>query len=114
MAVPSSSGPSPSASTSSVASAFIDIPTLRQVLTSFLPLGGLVERLGDKEKAQAKARETLVILGGFAFRSGATSAMSARAREGKGPETPIMIFERFLKEGGLASKVWKVREQVRL
>lgn len=109
-----SSSISPSASTSSVASALIDTATLRQVLISFLPSGGLIERLGDKEKAQAKAREALVILGGFAFRSGSTSAMSARAREGKGPETPLMIFERFLRESGLASKVWKVREQVSL
>jgi hypothetical protein len=69
----------------------------------------VIDRLGDKERAQLKARDTLVILGGFAFRSGSGSAIS---KAGKGVETPIAIFERFLKEGGLASKVWKVREQV--
>ena len=83
--------------------------TLRQALTSFLPAGGVIDRLGDKERAQLKARDTLVILGGFAFRSGSGSTLS---KASKGVETPIAIFERFLKEGGLASKVWKVREQV--
>lgn len=33
---------------------------------------------------------------------------------GKGPETPLMIWERFVREGGLSSKVWRVREQVRI
>ena len=69
----------------------------------------MIDRLGDKERAQLKARDTLVLLGGFAFRSGSSSA-----KAGKGVETPIAIFERFLKEGGLTSKVWKVREQVHL
>ncbi len=105
------SSPSLSSSTSS-SSSFVDAVTLRQVLTAFLPAGGLIERLGDKEKIQAKARETLVILGGFAYRSGATSAMSTGSRSGKGPETPLAIFERFMRESGLGSKVWKVREQV--
>ncbi|KAF9046047.1 hypothetical protein BDZ89DRAFT_1099459 [Hymenopellis radicata] len=104
------SSPSLSSSTSS-SSSFVDAVTLRQVLTALLPAGGLIERLGDKEKIQAKARETLVILGGFAYRSGATSAMSTGSRGGKGPETPLAIFERFLRESGLGSKVWKVREQ---
>lgn len=81
--------------------------TLRQALTSFLPAGGVIDRLGDKERTQLKARHTLVILGGFAFRSG-----SAISKAGKGVETPIAIFERLLKECGLTSKVWKVREQV--
>lgn len=107
------SSPSLSSSTSS-SSSFVDAATLRQVLTAFLPAGGLIERLGDKEKIQLKARETLVILGGFAFRSGAATTMSTGSRGGKGAETPLAIFERFMRESGLGSKVWKVREQVRL
>lgn len=103
---------SPSSSTSSIAqSAVVDAVTLRQVLTAFLPAGGVIDRLGDREKAQTKARETLVILGGLAFRTGGSSAMPAKSRD-KGPETPLMIFERYMREGGLASKVWRVREQV--
>jgi CLIP-associating protein 1/2 len=94
-------------------SSVVDTVTLRQVLVAFLPPGGLIERLGDRERAQIKARETLVILGGLAFRSGASSsAMSTKSRDGKGPETPLMMFERYLRELGFASKVWKVREQV--
>jgi CLIP-associating protein 1/2 len=50
------------------------------------------------------------MLGGYAFRCN-TASSSLRAKEGKGPETPLMIFEKFLKEGGLASKVPRVREQ---
>jgi CLIP-associating protein 1/2 len=101
-----------SSSTSSVnPSAVVDAVTLRQVLTAFLPAGGVIDRFGDKEKAQTKARETVVILAGLAFRAGGSSAMSTKSRD-KGPETPLVIFERFLREGGLASKVWRVREQV--
>ncbi|KAK0468105.1 clasp N terminal-domain-containing protein [Desarmillaria tabescens] len=102
--------PSLSSSTSS-SSSFVDNVTLRQLLTAFLPAGGLIERLGDKEKAQLKAREALVILGGFAYRAGGTSMMSTGSRGAKGPETPLAMFERSLRENGLASKVWKVREQ---
>jgi CLIP-associating protein 1/2 len=83
------------------------------VLNNLLPAGGLIERLGDKEKVQLKARESLVILGGLAFRSGASSLpVPAFSKPSKTAETPLMIFEKFLKEGGLASKVFKVREQV--
>jgi len=39
--------------------------------------------------------------------------LMGRSREGKGPETPLMTFEKHLREQGLASKVWRVREQVR-
>lgn len=107
----SSGTPHPSSSTSSASpSNLIDASTLRLALTSFLQPGGVIDRLGDKERAQTKARDTLVILGGYAFRYGGGSAVSSKS--GKAVETPIAVFERFLKEGGLASKVWKVREQV--
>jgi len=79
-------------------------------MAAFLPTGGLIDRLGDKERAMQKAREALVLIGGYAFRAGGSSALSFK--QGKGPEPPIMAFERALREGGLASKVWKVREQV--
>ena len=109
------SSPSASSSTSSSPpSAVIDAATLRQVLNAFLPVGGLLERLGDKERSQTKARESLVILGGLAFRLGSGSTMLSTGSKGtRGPETPLAIFERFLREGGLGSKAWKVREQVR-
>jgi CLIP-associating protein 1/2 len=97
------------AASSSVSSAAFDIPILRSALNAFLPAGGVIDRLGDKEKVQAKARETLVLLGGYAFRAGGSTVST---KSGKGQETPLSVFERVLKEGGLASKVWKVREQV--
>ncbi|EPQ59550.1 hypothetical protein GLOTRDRAFT_136395 [Gloeophyllum trabeum ATCC 11539] len=101
---------SPAASTSSSTSAIIDTSTLRHVLLAFLPSPGVIDRLGDsREKAREKARETLVILGGMAFRSG--SGALAKSGSGKGPETPLQIFERYLRESGFASKVWRVREQ---
>ncbi|KAH6915150.1 clasp N terminal-domain-containing protein [Coprinopsis sp. MPI-PUGE-AT-0042] len=94
---------------SSTSSGVIDVPTLRYVVTAFLPPGGIIDRLGDKERPQAKAREALVMLGGYAFRAGGPSVMASKS--GKGVETPLMIFERCIKEGGLASKVWKIKEQ---
>ncbi|PPQ99906.1 hypothetical protein CVT24_009587 [Panaeolus cyanescens] len=98
-----------SSSSSTPNAAHMDIPTLRLALTSFLPPGGIIDRLGDKERIQAKARDALVILGGFALRASPTTVVPPKG--GKGVETPLAIFERFLKENGLASKVWKVREQ---
>lgn len=79
------------------------------MLTAFLPSGGLFERLGDKDKIQTKAREALVLLGGYAFRAG-----SGGTKAGKGPETPFLLYERLLRESGFGSKNWKVREQVRI
>lgn len=96
---------------SSSSSMVIDAATLRQALNAFLPAGGIIERLGDKEKVQLKARECMVILGRLAFRVGPSSSLSTRSVNGKNPETPLMIFERYLKDAGLSSKVWKVREQ---
>ncbi|KIP12816.1 hypothetical protein PHLGIDRAFT_97512 [Phlebiopsis gigantea 11061_1 CR5-6] len=105
---------SPHASTSSAAASAFDVPVLRQVLNAFLPPGGVLDRLGDsRDRAREKARETLVLLGGYAFRSSPASA-AAKAREGKGPEPPLAIFERHFKEHGLGSRVWRVREQALL
>ncbi|KAI0751370.1 clasp N terminal-domain-containing protein [Daedaleopsis nitida] len=111
-----SSSTSPAASTSSVTASPVDAHALRQVLTQLMPAGGgVLDRLGDsRERSREKARETLVVVGGFAFRaagSGSGSQMG-RSKDGKGgPETPMQLFERFLREGGLMSKVWRVREQ---
>ena len=94
----------------------IDSATLRQVLTAFLPTGGLIDKLGDsRERSRENARDSLVALGSLAFRCGSASTLgNTRQKEaGKGPESPLMVWERFLKEGGLQSKVWRVREQVR-
>ncbi|KAH9894282.1 clasp N terminal-domain-containing protein [Cubamyces lactineus] len=109
-----SSSTSPAASTSSVTSSPIDAHAMRMVLTQLMPAGGgIIDRLGDsRERARDKARETLVVMGGLAFRCGGLSGSTLKSsRDAKGPETPLQLFERFLKEGGLTSKVWRVREQ---
>ncbi|KAI0269241.1 clasp N terminal-domain-containing protein [Gloeopeniophorella convolvens] len=99
------------ASTSSAGSSSIDSYALRQALMAFLPAGGIIDRLGDsRERSREKARESLVILGGHAFRAGGGSTLTA-SKSGKTQDTPLQIFERSLKEGGLTSKVWRVREQ---
>ncbi|KAI6134906.1 clasp N terminal-domain-containing protein [Pisolithus croceorrhizus] len=100
---------SPSLSTSSTSGPALDGATLRQVMNAFLPSPGVFERLGDaREKSREKARETLVMIGGFAFRC---SPSGSRLVTLKHTETPIAMFERLLKENGLSSKVWRVREQ---
>ena len=102
-----------SASTSSADSSSIDSYTLRQALIAFLPTGGIIDRLGDaRERSREKARESLVLLGGLAFRAGGGSTLAA-SKSGKTQETALQMFERLLKEIGLASKAWRIREQVR-
>jgi len=92
----------------------IDAFNLRQALTTFLTPGGLFERLGDtREKPRDKARESLVLLGGYAFKFSGGSAFASKSTSSKGPETPLTMFERFMKEAGFGSKVWRIREQVR-
>ena len=101
-----------STSTSST-TASIDAFNLRQALTAFLTPGGLFERLGDtREKPRDKARESLVLLGGYAFKFAGGSAFASKSTSSKGPETPLATFERFMKESGFGSKVWRIREQV--
>ena len=101
-----------STSTSST-TASIDAFNLRQALTAFLTPGGLFERLGDtREKPRDKARDSLVLLGGYAFKYAGGSAFASKSTSSKGPETPLAVFERFLKESGFGSKVWRIREQV--
>jgi CLIP-associating protein 1/2 len=103
---------STTASTSSAGSSSIDSYNLRQALTAFLPAGGIIDRLGDaRERSREKARESLAILGGLAFRAGGGSTLAA-SKSGKTQETAMQMFERQLKELGFASKAWRVREQV--
>jgi CLIP-associating protein 1/2 len=80
-------------------------------LVAFLPTGGIIDRLGDaRERSREKAHESLAILGGLAFRAGGSTFTASKS--GKTQETAMQMFERLFKELGLASKAWKVREQV--
>jgi hypothetical protein len=104
---------SKSTSTSST-SGSIDAFNLRQALAAFLTPGGLFERLGDNhEKPRDKARESLILLGGYAFKFSGGSAFASKSTSSKGPDSPLATFGRFMKESGFGSKVWRIREQVR-
>ena len=91
-----------------------DSAVLRQALNAFLPSGGIIERLGDnRERAREKAKDALFTIGSVVFKAcGPPPVGSYRGKEAKGPETPLQIYERCLREQGLASKSWRVREQV--
>jgi len=52
----------------------------------------------------------LAILAGLAFRAGGSTFTASKS--GKTQETAMQMFERLFKELGLASKAWRVREQV--
>ena len=92
-----------------------DSNVLRHALTAFFSAGGIVDRLGDnREKARDCAREALVSAGTVVSRSNAHSSSQGikAGQSGKGPEPPLAIFERFLRDLGFSSKVSRVREQV--
>lgn len=86
---------------------------LRQVFSAILTPGGVFERLGDRERPQLKARQIVVLLGEASSHcSPLPCTQSASKGREKNNETPMNIFERHLRELGLGSKVWKIREQV--
>lgn len=88
------------------------VQQIRQVLLAFLPTGGLLDRLGEqREKSRELARSALVALASVAF----LSSPGGKPRDvPKGHESPLSILEKHVKELGLASKVFRVREQVRV
>lgn len=94
----------------------LETSLLRQLLSTFLSAGGIIDRLGDsRERSREMARESLVILGGLAYQCSAGSQSSIRVKDaGKASESPISIFEGHFRENALQSKVWRVREQVSL
>jgi CLIP-associating protein 1/2 len=92
-----------------------DSNILRHALTAFFSAGGIVDRLGDnREKARDCAREALVSAGTVVSRSNVHSSSQGikASQSGKGPEPPLAIFERYLRDLGFSSKVSRVREQV--
>ncbi|KAG9126783.1 suppressor of tub2 mutation [Ceratobasidium sp. 392] len=87
---------------------------IRLAFTSFLPPGGIFDRLGDtRDRARDAAKAALVSMAGLAFEHGGPShSMSARGKDAhRGPETPMMIFEKAFRDNGFGSKVTRVREQ---
>ncbi|EST08791.1 CLASP N-terminal domain protein [Kalmanozyma brasiliensis GHG001] len=69
-----------------------------------------IEKLGDqKERIREAARTALIELGNAAY--AISSAQLTSSGKGKETETPLGIFERTLREGGLSAKMARVREQ---
>ncbi|SPO30716.1 related to STU1 - component of the mitotic spindle [Ustilago trichophora] len=70
----------------------------------------VIEKLGDqKERVREAARTALVELGNAAYAISSGHIMTSG--KGKETETPLGIFERTLREAGLAAKFARIREQ---
>lgn len=91
--------------------------TARVAITSLTP--AVLERAGDgRERTRDSAARALEELGKIAIDNTA-AALSAStglgaSHKGKEQETPLVVFERYAREGGLMSKSAKIREQVRV
>lgn len=84
---------------------------LRQAFLAFLPSGGIIDRLGEqRDPTRTLSRSALVEIGLVAVKHGVTSGSTLR--KGDRSETLYSLFEKYIKEVGFASKVWRVREQV--
>ncbi|KAG9014262.1 suppressor of tub2 mutation [Tulasnella sp. JGI-2019a] len=82
---------------------------LRQALLAFLPSGGVLDRLGDqREKARDTAREAFVAIAEVAYNC---SPQTGSKIKDKSHEPPLAIVEKHVKELGLASKSFRIREQ---
>lgn len=91
-----------------------DSSLLRQYLSTFLPSSGIIERLGDaKEKVREKAQQVLLTIGNLIVQAGGLSTLPlSKGKDTRVIETPFQLFERLIREQGLSSKNWRVREQV--
>ncbi len=70
----------------------------------------VIEKLGDqKERIREAARTALIELGNAAYAISSGHVMTSG--KGKETETPLGIFERTLREAGLAAKMARIREQ---
>ncbi|KAJ1017761.1 hypothetical protein NDA16_005079 [Ustilago loliicola] len=70
----------------------------------------VIEKLGDqKERIREAARTALIELGNAAY--AISSGHLITSGKGKEIETPLGIFERTLREAGLAAKMARIREQ---
>jgi CLIP-associating protein 1/2 len=84
---------------------------LRLAIMAFLAGGGIVDRLGEqREPVRRTARETLVSIGVATVKHSLPSGPGGR--KGERLESPYSLFEKYIKEVGFGSKVWRVREQV--
>ncbi|KDN42930.1 hypothetical protein RSAG8_06456, partial [Rhizoctonia solani AG-8 WAC10335] len=87
---------------------------IRLAFISFLPSGGVFDRLGDvRDRARDAAKAAIVSMARLAVPHGSlTQSASFRGKDmHRGQETPMMIFEKAFRENGFGNKVARVREQ---
>lgn len=75
----------------------------------------MFDRLGDtRDRARDAAKAAIVSIARLAFEHGGPShSSSLRGKEAhRGPESPMMLFEKGLRENGFGNKIARVREQV--
>ena len=107
---PSSIEGDPSTSSEDLPQNSASIQEIRHALFAFLQPGGVIDRLAEqREKARDAARESLVVLCIAASAYGPPGRVKDVV---KGQEPPLWIVEKFVKELGLGSKAFRVREQV--
>ncbi|KAJ1311708.1 hypothetical protein OPQ81_010180 [Rhizoctonia solani] len=87
---------------------------IRLAFVSFLPSGGVFDRLGDaRDRAREAAKAAIVSMASLAVPPGGFSqSASFRGKDThRGQESPMMIFEKAFRENGFGNKVARVREQ---
>ncbi|CAE6524060.1 unnamed protein product [Rhizoctonia solani] len=87
---------------------------IRLAFISFLPSGGVFDRLGDvRDRGREAAKAAIVSMASLAVPPGGLSqSASFRGKDThRGQETPMTIFEKSFRENGFGNKVARVREQ---
>ncbi|CUA77554.1 Protein STU1 [Coccidioides immitis RS] [Rhizoctonia solani] len=87
---------------------------IRLALISFLPSGGVFDRLGDaRDRARDAAKGAIVSMASLTIpHAGLSQSGSYRGKDAhRGQETPMTIFEKAFRENGFGNKVARVREQ---
>lgn len=83
---------------------------VRAAVNHLMPI--LVEKLGDqKERVREATRKALTQLGHSAFIVSPPADTAPGARKGKEVETPLMIYERLMKDNALGAKAARIKEQ---
>ncbi|CAD6911776.1 unnamed protein product [Tilletia controversa] len=89
------------------------ITHVRAAVNHLMPI--LIEKLGDqKERVREASRKALTQLGSSAFIVSPPADPNAAGRKGKELETPLMVFERLMRDNALGAKAARIKEQATL